>query len=89
MKKILFTIALAVAAMNINAQLVVDSAGHVGINREYHAKNIKVGKHVADQKPQGNVTVTNSNVTIKADKVTLDKGTTINIGSSLIIRALQ
>lgn len=33
MKKILFTIILAVAAMNINAQLVVDSLGHVGIGR--------------------------------------------------------
>ena len=31
MKKILFTIALAVTAMNINAQLVVDSVGPVGL----------------------------------------------------------
>lgn len=89
MRMILVTIALAVAAMNINAQLVVDSVGHVGINREYHAKNIKVGKHVTDQKPQGNVTVTNSNVTIKADKVVLDKGTQINLGSTLKVNSLH
>ena len=31
MKKILFTIFLAAAAMNINAQLVVDSLGRVGV----------------------------------------------------------
>ena len=61
----------------------------VSTKREYHAQSVKIGNHVTDQKPQGNVIVTNSNVTIKADKVTLDKGTTINIGSSLIIRALQ
>lgn len=86
---ILVTIALAVTAMNINAQLVVDSVGHVGINREYHAKNIKVGKHVTDQKPQGNVTVTNSNVTIKANHVLLDKGTTVNLGSTLRVQTSQ
>jgi len=89
MRMILVTIALAVAAMNINAQLVVDSAEHVGINREYHAKNVKIGKHVTDQKPQGNVTVTNSNVTIKADKVVLDKGTQINLGSTLRVQTSQ
>lgn len=33
MKKIFLTTILAVAAMNINAQLVVDSLGHVGIGR--------------------------------------------------------
>lgn len=87
MRMILVTIALAVTAMNINAQLVVDSVGHVGINREYHAKNVKIGKHVTDQKPQGNVTVTNSNVTIKADKVVLDKGTQINLGSTLKVNS--
>ena len=89
MRMILVTIALAVTAMNINAQLVVDSVGHVGINREYHAKNIKVGKHVTDQKPQGNVTVTNSNVTIKANHVLLDKGTTVNLGSTLRVQTSQ
>ena len=31
MKKTLFTVILAVAATNINAQLVVDSLGRVGI----------------------------------------------------------
>ena len=86
MKKILFTIALAVTAMNINAQLVVDSVGHVGINREYHAKNVKIGKPVTDLKPQGDVIVTNSNVTIKANHVLLDKGTNINLGSNLRIK---
>ena len=61
----------------------------VASNREYHAKNVKVGNHVTDQKPQGNVTITNSNVTIKADKVVLDRGTKINLGSTLKINALH
>lgn len=55
----------------------------VASNREYHAKNIKVGNHVTDQRPQGNVTITNSNITIKADNVVLDKGTRVNLGSIL------
>ena len=54
--------------------------------REYHAKNVKVGKHVTDLKPQGNVTITNSNVTIKANNVLLDKGTYINVGSTLNVK---
>ena len=47
MKKILFTIALAVAAMNINAQLVVDSVGHVGVGREtpWSLPLLSVGNH--------------------------------------------
>lgn len=55
-------------------------------NREYHAKNVKIGKHVTDLKPQGDVIVTNSNVTIKANHVLLDKGTQINLGSNLKIK---
>lgn len=58
-------------------------------NREYHAKTVKVGKHVTDLKPQGDVTVTNSNVTIKANHVLLDKGTTINLGSTLRVQTSQ
>ena len=34
MKKFIITIVLAAAAMNINAQLMVDSLGHVGVGRE-------------------------------------------------------
>ena len=55
----------------------------VASNREYYAKNVKVGNHVTDQKPHGNVTITNSNVTIKADEVVIDCGTKINLGSTL------
>lgn len=61
----------------------------VASNREYHAKSVKVGRHVTDLKPQGNVTVTNSNVTIKANNALLDKGTTINLGSSLKVKTSQ
>ena len=43
MKKILFTIFLAVAAMNINAQLVVDSLGRVGIGTEAPKSLLAVG----------------------------------------------
>ena len=55
----------------------------VASNREYHARNVKVGNHVTDQKPQGNVTITNSNITVKTDNVVLDKGTRVNLGSTL------
>lgn len=48
--------------------------------------NVKVGKHVTDQEPQGNVNVFNSNITIRADKLVLDKGTKINIGSVLNVK---
>ena len=34
MKKIIFTLIMAAAAMNTNAQLVVDSLGRVGIGTE-------------------------------------------------------
>ena len=61
----------------------------VASDREYHAKTVKVGKHVTDLKPQGNVTVTNSNVTIKANHVLLDKGTTVNLGSTLRVQTSQ
>lgn len=55
-------------------------------HREYHAQNVKVGKHVTDQKPQGNVNVINSHVFIKASNVLLDKGTKIDVGSTLKIK---
>lgn len=84
MKKSLFTLALAAVAMISNANEDIDAS-----NREYHAINVMVGRHVTDQKPQGNVTVTNSNVTIKADKVVLDKGTKINLGSTLKVNSLH
>ena len=43
MKKIIFTIILAVAAMNINAQLVVDSLGRVGIATDSVKSMLSVG----------------------------------------------
>ena len=52
--------------------------------KKYRLKDSRLWRnHVTDQKPQGNVTITNSNVTIIADKVVLDKGTKINLGSTL------
>ncbi|MBO4549488.1 MAG: hypothetical protein J5733_02050, partial [Bacteroidaceae bacterium] len=50
-------------------EICIQNENIVASKREYHAKNVKVGNHVTDQKPQGNVTITNSNVSIKADKV--------------------
>lgn len=55
-------------------------------NREYHAQNVRVGKHVTEQRPQGNVNITNSRVFIKANNVLLDKGTYINVGSTFKIK---
>ncbi len=43
MKKILLTMSLAAAAMNINAQLVVDSVGKVGIGTETPNSMLSVG----------------------------------------------
>ena len=43
MNKSLFTLALAAAAMNINAQLVVDSLGRVGIATETPKSLLSVG----------------------------------------------
>ena len=43
MKKTLFTMILAATAMNINAQLVVDSLGRVGIGTENPKTNLAVG----------------------------------------------
>ena len=63
--------------------IFIQNENIVASNREYHAKNVKVGNHVTNQKPQGNVTITNSNITIKADNVILDKGTRVNFGSTL------
>ena len=43
MKKVIFTMALAAAAMNINAQLVVDSLGRVGIGTDSVKSMLAVG----------------------------------------------
>ena len=43
MKKILFSMILAVAAMNINAQLVVDSLGRVGVGTDEPKSVLSVG----------------------------------------------
>ena len=43
MKKIIFTIVLAVAAINVNAQLVVDSIGNVGIGTETPRSMLSIG----------------------------------------------
>ena len=69
--------------------IYIQNENIIATNREYHARNVKVGKHVTDLKPQGIVTVTNSNVTIKANNVLLDKGTSINLGSSLKVKISQ
>ena len=66
--------------------LCIQNEDFVYTSKDYHAHNVKVGKHVTDQKPQGNVNVINSTITIKADKLVLDKGTNINIGSVLNIK---
>ena len=48
MKKILFSVILAAAAMNINAQLVVDSLGRVGIGTETTKSMLTVGTSAGD-----------------------------------------
>lgn len=63
----------------IQNELIISS------DREYNAQNVKVGNHVTDQKPQGNVNITNSKITISAQNVLLDKGTIVNLGSILKI----
>ncbi|WP_337636195.1 hypothetical protein, partial [Hallella sp.] len=46
---------------------------------------IKVGNHVTDLKAIGDVTTSNADITLKARKVLLDKGTYISKGSKLKI----
>ena len=46
---------------------------------------IKVGNHVTDNKAFGDVTTSNADITLKARKVLLDKGTYISKGSKLRI----
>ena len=43
MKKIFLTMSLAAAAMNINAQLVVDSLGRVGVGTETPISMFSIG----------------------------------------------
>ena len=51
MKKILIMMFVAATATNINAQLVVDSLGHVGIGRETAWPNsiLSVGNIIAEE----------------------------------------
>lgn len=49
MKKVIFTFALAVSAVNVNAQLVVDSLGHVGIGNDEPACLLSVGQNSPDE----------------------------------------
>lgn len=46
---------------------------------------IKVGNHVTTTISSGDVTTSNADITLRARKVLLDKGTYISIGSSLKI----
>ena len=46
---------------------------------------IKVGNHVTDSEPTGDVTTSDANVSLKARKVLLDRGTYISKGSTLRI----
>ena len=62
--------------------LYIQNEDFVSKSKEYHAQNVKIGRDVTNQKPQGNVNVINSNILINANNMTLDKGTFINVGSS-------
>lgn len=44
---------------------------------------IKVGKHVTSSMPTGDVTTSNADITLRAKKVVLDRGTRISIGTKL------
>lgn len=43
MKKTIFTAILAIVAVNINAQLVVDSLGRVGVGTESPMSKLSIG----------------------------------------------
>lgn len=70
-------------SVNIQNENIIDST------IEYHADHVKVGRQVTNQKPQGNVTITNSSVTIKSNHLLLDSGTRLNVGSTLKVEILQ
>ena len=51
MKKIFLTMSLAAAAMNINAQFVVDTLGQVGIGTETPKSMLSIGRHILKYRP--------------------------------------
>lgn len=55
-------------------------------SRTIQADTIKVGHHVTNLKPQGNVVFDGGTINLVGNDITLDAGTTINIGTKFIIR---
>lgn len=53
--------------------------------REYNSNMIKVGENVTSTKPTGSVLFDGGEVVLKANEVVLDKGTTIELGTSFKI----
>lgn len=55
-------------------------------SRTIQSDTIKVGHHVTNLKPQGNVVFDGGTINLVGNDITLDAGTTINIGTKFIIR---
>ena len=87
MKKVIFTMALAAAATNINAQLVVDSLGRVGIGTDKDA-SISVGYNVTNSMPYGKVLIERgSKLNISKKKgVLIKNGFKCKLGGELRIK---
>lgn len=60
----------------IQNETVVESAN-------YEAENIMVGEHVTNLKPQGPVVLESGDVRLKAKRILIDSGTSVNKGASL------
>ena len=61
MKKILFSMILAVAAMNINAQLVVDSLGRVGVGTDEPKSVLSVGVNTSSSSASAMASIQSGN----------------------------
>lgn len=58
--------------------LYIQNENIQGENRIYHGGTIRIGKNVTDTRPQGDVNITNSNITIKGRELELHPGTSID-----------
>lgn len=69
--------------------LYIQNENIVSTSKEYHAQNVKVGNDVTSQKLQGNVNLINSKVSFKANNVLFDRGTYVNVGSTLNVKTYR
>lgn len=71
--------------MNADSVIYIQNESISG-NVEYHADKVYIGSNVSALKPNGPVFFTGGKVTIKADNVTIQGETTVNLGTEFEIK---